>query len=1010
MDGRPDCAPSQWDNHVKIFHLTEKMRSITDPEFGEVCDRIAVGKITEEDEVYMKNLVRKSPNENNNDLFKTGQMSIIVTTNKKRERINLEKLEKLLPDSPEYICNSRDQSTNVSNPPELNENLNYTDTGNLQKSLRLRVGAPIMVTVNHPKAKYKQDGVCNGARGYIDSFQLDKEDKNQVRYIWVVFKDEEIGQQLRRDNMHLLSFHKPNNKKAVPIEVCRIRFNVRDGNVSYHRTQFAAVLAYSVTVHRSQGETLVEVILDFSSEGKQRPYIIEGSFYVAITRATSAKHVFLEDFDKSYIKASQKVLDKIEAMRKFQKYIFKKIYLSDQIFLNSDQELKVGYLNIRNLTAKLHAEYVNADKNLFNLDILVIAETWLTDHDNDEDVAKKLDNFIMLARFDAGDSSKHCGILVLSSRKSKFDFKGIKINRFQEFKGKKTHMQGLIMFLSDLKLKLAFLYIRETPTTVDIQNILEHCRDCSALIGDLNLNPRDSTQLNHLKLLCKEDKYLALKELTTRYNNQLEHIVVNTTLKPFVYATSYFNLISDHKTVTIRFGIENNQFTEAFLKKISCSEAVNIPVAETSSNFSYPNTSAGGSSNFSYSSSEDDTATCSNKKKRKPAQPKISDSPKKKQKKKGQTKHPQKDATPTKKRSKHDHIRSKRPCSNSKHSDSDSENLEEFPVGIIQHRRMHNSDMSSCWLNCCLQALLTAIDNYLARNGPHKFQSWYSTLGVLLLHLQMTDLTVSLDTSSVRDLLVTADEERIDNERKRIINEIVNPREKKRQLDSVDRTNLHLGIGQQCARDFFVAIRECREAFTDVYEFLNYPFQAFTTCLQCNESTEPNEREELYREINCPPHGSNLKDAVLQSFREGTFVEDRECHSCGTTGRSVTKNPISDVNRADFLTIILRRTEGYQNPRILHHDVTAVENVILEDMQGNEATYQPICVIRHEGEMNQRGDTAGHYTADVKNHRLQKWFHTSDNFIPTPISPDQVTKRGYIILHSRYLFIVRDLV
>ena len=99
MDGRPDCAPSQWDNHVKIFYLTEKMRSMTDPEFGNVCDRIAVGKLTNDDEVYLKNLVRKSPNENNNELFKTGQMSIIVTTNKKRERINLEKLEKLLPNS-----------------------------------------------------------------------------------------------------------------------------------------------------------------------------------------------------------------------------------------------------------------------------------------------------------------------------------------------------------------------------------------------------------------------------------------------------------------------------------------------------------------------------------------------------------------------------------------------------------------------------------------------------------------------------------------------------------------------------------------------------------------------------------------------------------------------------------------------------------------------------------------------------------------------------------------------
>ena len=969
MDGRPDCAPSQWDNHVKIFYLTEKVRSLTDPEFGEVCDRIAVNKITKEDEVYLQNLVRKSPNENNNELFKNSQMSIIVTTNKKRERINNEKLEKLLPDCQEYICNSKDQSTNISNPPELSENLNYTQTGNLQKTLRLREGAPIMITVNHSKAKYRQDGICNGARGYIDSFQLDEENKNQVRFIWVVFKDEKIGQQLRRDNMHLLKFYKPNCKKAVPLEVSRIKFNVKDGNVSYHRTQFAAVLAYAITAHRGQGETLDEVVVDFSSEGTQKPFITEGSFYVAITRATSAKHVFLENFDKSYIKASDKVIEKIEAMRKFQKYISKKIYLSDQIFKVTDQELKVGYLNIQNLTAKLHAEYINADKNLHNLDILVIAETWLTEKDDDCEVEKKLDNFNVVARFDADDSIKHCGLLALSSRKSKINFKRIKINHFQEFKDGKTHMQGLNVSLSELKLKLSFVYIREKPTSADIQNILKHCKNYSALIGDLNLNPRDSTQMNHLKLLSNENKYLSLDELTTTYNNQLDHIIVNNILKPTVYATSYYNFISDHKTVTIRFGLQNNQFNEAFLQKMSCNKAGNIHVKDNIS-----------------------SEPSSNQRKRKPEQTVISEPPEKKTKS-------QKDDDETKKRPR----RKKR---STKNKDTDYENNmeQELPVPNIQHRRMHNRDMSTCWLNCCLQALLTAMDKYMERNdGPLTIQSWYSTLGILLIHLQMTELNVSLDTSSVRNLLVEADEERINTEKERIENSILDHREKKRQLDSVDRTNLHLGRGQQCARDFFVAITQCREAFTDIYLFFNYPYSVSTTCLICHKETVPNVQEELYREISCPPHGSNLRDAVHQSFTEGTFLQDRECPSCHNIGNSQTKRQISDVNQANFIIIIIRRTDGY--PRILNNDVTAVDNMTLEDMQRNQAEYEPICVIKHEGQMNRRGDTAGHYTADVKNHKLKQWFRTSDNDIPVPITSDQVTKRGYIILYSRYGFI-----
>ena len=145
-----------------------------------------------------------------------------------------------------------------------------------------------MLTVNNAKSKYREDGICNGARGYIDSFQFTTGSLTEVRYIWVVFKDENIGQQMRLDNRHLLKIHKPKNSIAVPIEVCKVRFNVGTGNVSYQRTQFPAVVAYAVTSHRSQGDTLEEFIVDFKAEPGEKPYITEGAFYVALTRATKS--------------------------------------------------------------------------------------------------------------------------------------------------------------------------------------------------------------------------------------------------------------------------------------------------------------------------------------------------------------------------------------------------------------------------------------------------------------------------------------------------------------------------------------------------------------------------------------------------------------------------------------------------------------------------------------------------------------------------------------------------
>ena len=48
-------------------------------------------------------------------------------------------------------------------PERLKGNLGRT--GNLKTELVLKVGAPVVITTNHSKQKYKDDGIMNGARG-----------------------------------------------------------------------------------------------------------------------------------------------------------------------------------------------------------------------------------------------------------------------------------------------------------------------------------------------------------------------------------------------------------------------------------------------------------------------------------------------------------------------------------------------------------------------------------------------------------------------------------------------------------------------------------------------------------------------------------------------------------------------------------------------------------------------------------------------------------------------------
>ena len=160
LDGRPEMATNDWDNHVKIYNLKEKMRS-QDPEYSKICDQVRLGNCDAQIIKYMEEHVTTSPNVNDNEMYAKGKLSIIVTTNAEREKINLEMLNSLLPNKKSFAVSSVDQATNVKNPPPLDQRLPMTKTGQLESQVIFKVGAPVMLTSNSQEKKYKLNGVSH---------------------------------------------------------------------------------------------------------------------------------------------------------------------------------------------------------------------------------------------------------------------------------------------------------------------------------------------------------------------------------------------------------------------------------------------------------------------------------------------------------------------------------------------------------------------------------------------------------------------------------------------------------------------------------------------------------------------------------------------------------------------------------------------------------------------------------------------------------------------------------
>ena len=547
LDQKSICAPSHWDENFRIYHLSQKMRCAGDPEFASICDRVGEGHLYKEDEAFFMSRIKETELENDNNNFKDGKIAIICTTNKYRDEINHEKLEKLLPNERTYICESVDRTLNVADVPPLPKNLPYTKTGSLPSTLKIKVGAPIVITSNHKVKRFKEDGMVNGARGHIVFIEVSEKNSEEVTCIWVEFNNKEVGAKYRSDPEHLkLRKNLPLSEYATPILPIKKTFKVDSGNVEYQRKQFNLTLGYAITVHKVQGQTLEFVIVDFRDA-----YVTFGSFYVAITRTRTGDQLFLRDFHPAYIKTNKEVNEKISKMKIEKPYKFFKSYLKDKCFMLDHSDTKVGYLNVNDLKDAMHSDYVDVDKNLLNLDMLCLSDTRLTFKD---DISKLFTNWEILVRYDCSDGRKHMGLLLLAPKRTCkiVANSNMTILPLTELRSRNGEVRVQVLSVEYQGDVYSFVYARVTPSKEETQEMQKITNMSTYIIGDLNLNPDVAEQKEKLDILCDKDKIIHLRAVTTVRSNQLDHILVQKDSKHITFTDCFHNFVSDHKCIILR--------------------------------------------------------------------------------------------------------------------------------------------------------------------------------------------------------------------------------------------------------------------------------------------------------------------------------------------------------------------------------------------------------------------------------------------------------------------------
>ena len=153
-----------------------------------------------------------------------------------------------------------------------------------EKSIKMKVGAQVMCVVNIQPEKGSGTGleVCNGSQGIITSF-CPNSGCPRVKY----------------NNGHemVMTRHFWSSEKIPGIGVLQVPL----------------ILAWALTIHKSQGATLDAAEIDVGSG------IFEcGQTYVALSRVKSLEGLFLSSFDITKIRINKKVKDYYDALTLYQ--------------------------------------------------------------------------------------------------------------------------------------------------------------------------------------------------------------------------------------------------------------------------------------------------------------------------------------------------------------------------------------------------------------------------------------------------------------------------------------------------------------------------------------------------------------------------------------------------------------------------------------------------------------------------------------------------------------------
>ncbi len=258
---------SSWQNFAPITVELTKMHRTHDMHFTKILSKIRKGEVDTQVIEYIKLLQQNTALENSTYLF---------GKNEHVEKMNRDKLAELSSPAVTLIAqNSSIKNVHESKVANWKKSLPVSDT------LTLKVGAPVLFCVN------KRDLYANGERGII----------KEISAKAVIVEKDDSFVRVEPHVFELVEFRADNDGKLKSVTLATM-------------SQFPLKLAYAITIHKSQGMSIDNLVCNVDN------IFTPSQFYVALSRATNPKTLKvdyngnnLEYYLKRVISVDQRVVE-----------------------------------------------------------------------------------------------------------------------------------------------------------------------------------------------------------------------------------------------------------------------------------------------------------------------------------------------------------------------------------------------------------------------------------------------------------------------------------------------------------------------------------------------------------------------------------------------------------------------------------------------------------------------------------------------------------------------------